>query len=87
MTDEKYNGWANYETWLVHLWVSNEEPTYIEARRIAHVEINEHAAGHAIEAWMDETFDLPTTGFVCDLVKGALGRVNWAEIGAAFRED
>lgn len=25
---EKYNGWANYETWAVHRWLSNEEPSY-----------------------------------------------------------
>jgi len=26
--DERYNGWANYETWCVHLWLSNEEGSY-----------------------------------------------------------
>jgi len=30
MNDEakKYNGWKNYETWCVHLWLANEEGTY-----------------------------------------------------------
>jgi hypothetical protein len=32
-----YNGWTNYETWCVHLWLSNEEGSYRywreEARR------------------------------------------------------
>lgn len=25
---KRYNGWANYETWCVHLWLSNEEGSY-----------------------------------------------------------
>jgi hypothetical protein len=39
MSDEatRYNGWANYETWCVHLWLTNEEGSYRywreEARR------------------------------------------------------
>jgi hypothetical protein len=24
-TDKKYNGWTNYETWLVKLWIDNNE--------------------------------------------------------------
>lgn len=28
MEDGRYNGWANRPTWLVHLWLTNEEPSY-----------------------------------------------------------
>jgi hypothetical protein len=28
MTDKKYNGWNTFETWLVSLWLDNEEPSY-----------------------------------------------------------
>ncbi len=24
-TDKKYNGWTNYETWLVKLWIDNDK--------------------------------------------------------------
>ena len=30
-----YNGWANYETWNVALWIDNEQGTYEEARDMA----------------------------------------------------
>jgi hypothetical protein len=32
MTDTTYNGWKNYETWNVSLWVQNDESMYNLAR-------------------------------------------------------
>lgn len=28
MADTRYNGWTNYETWNVALWIGNEEGSY-----------------------------------------------------------
>ena len=37
MSDNTYNGWTNYETWAVALWINNEQASYHywrnEARR------------------------------------------------------
>ena len=43
--DEKgYNGWKNYETWLVALWIDNEQSSYSYARELRDsVKNNEHA--------------------------------------------
>jgi hypothetical protein len=35
MTAETYNGWANYETWNVALWLGNDEGMYNLARMFA----------------------------------------------------
>ena len=31
-TEQGYNGWANYETWNVALWIGNDEGLYELAR-------------------------------------------------------
>ena len=33
MLTETYNGWTNWETWNVALWVQNDEGFYREARK------------------------------------------------------
>jgi len=32
LTDTEYNGWENYETWNVALWIQNDEGLYNIAR-------------------------------------------------------
>lgn len=34
LTNTKYNGWANYETWNVALWISNDEEMYNLAKDV-----------------------------------------------------
>ena len=33
MTTSTYNGWANYETWNVVLWIENDEGLYNVAKQ------------------------------------------------------
>ena len=35
MSDKKYNGWTNYETWAVALWIDNEQSSYLYWREEA----------------------------------------------------
>jgi hypothetical protein len=90
MTDETYNGWTNRETWLVHLWLSNEPATYETARELARTSQSDLAAGTAIHVWLmgdDAPWPIPTTGLLTDLIGQALYRVDWRAIGRAFREE
>ena len=37
MTDTTYNGWSNYETWNVALYIQNEEPVYRHCRTFGYL--------------------------------------------------
>ena len=81
-TTDTYNGWTNRETWLVSLWLSNDQASYsvlLEA-----LELNE--SGHIKAEWLksqleDLVNDLPLeTSLWSDLLGTALAKVNWREV-------
>ncbi len=43
---KRYNGWTNYETWAVSLWIDNDQATYLHWR--------EETARHVRESDDDE---------------------------------
>ena len=80
-----YNGWSNWETWNLNLWLSNDESTqraceaYCSARSV-----EDAAAGLRAMVEGDlEALDMPS-GFFRDVLLAALGDVDWRELAAAF---
>lgn len=96
MENQKHNGWTNYETWAVALWLDNEESSYRYWRAVAQetVQISRRPEERCEEAVViladrlkDEIGDaVPTelTGVFSDLLRAALGEVNWLEIADNF---
>ena len=102
MTESGYQGWKNYETWAVNLWLQNDEGTY------------QYWLGSASDAWeqaeADRTFSrmenarealymqlrnelleaadeaVDSGTLWADLLGAALGDVEWLEIADAFLE-
>lgn len=35
MSDKTYNGWTNYETWCIGVWIDNDEPLYRDVKDLA----------------------------------------------------
>ena len=78
-----YNGWSNYETWAVVTWLENDKGSY-EAAREAVKGLNEHGAGDAIQELVYDAMPDLGASLYGDLLKAALGEVDWQEVAAAF---
>lgn len=96
--DTKYNGWSNYETWVVNLWIDNEQGSqemFAEWMQEALDEAGgdkdeaERELADRLEAMHDEAAaDLVgITGVFQDLLGHALGCVDWREIAAHILAD
>ena len=77
--DTSYNGWNNYETWLVNLWLTNDESSYYQLAQILALYSDVVSQGDAIEEWVRADQAI-TTGLYADLINAALGKVSWYEI-------
>jgi hypothetical protein len=83
---KKYNGWTNYESWLVGLWLDNDEGSYTywrdRAKQVSKRELaKELKASH--EDWVSEN----VTGVFADLLNSALKSVNWEEVAKHVSND
>jgi hypothetical protein len=82
-----YNGWKNYETWLVGLWFSDSYNEYF-LEQFRDGDLTQTVTGddvrEYVQDWVDET--TPESGFVTDLVNGAMREVDWRELANHVEE-
>ena len=80
-----YNGWCNRETWVVNLWLTNDECYYEELQAIIkNFDSDEQA--EELEQYVHWIIDTDKSSMTTDLLSTSLGRVNWHEIARANQE-
>jgi len=76
-----YRGWHNYETWLVNLWLTNDQDTDAVLKSICRrYSDNEYQGAEAIREWVEEMNPLTDASMFSDLLRAAIYEVDWAEI-------
>ena len=75
-----YNGWSNYETWCVNLWMTGDQGYYELLCEImsSHSDLSDQA--EALEDWTRFEYDGEYSSLWADLICSALDRVDWYEI-------
>ncbi len=77
-----YNGWCNRETWLVNLWLSNDEGSYALLREAIRSGDSDFARADWLERELrDQLVDeAGNASMWSDLLSTAFCRVNWVEV-------
>jgi len=78
-----YNGWSNYETWLVALWLNNDEASYNALEALKKKAGSDYSKAEQLEELTRELYEFEPTGLVADLVNASFGWVDWMEIVTA----
>jgi len=97
----KYNGWNNYETWNVKLWLDNDEGSYYMQREWAEgalesAEATEYltkkdvaiqTVSECVEEFIDSYRPDLGASMFSDLLGAAISEVDTYEIASAIIED
>ena len=89
MDDTTYNGWTNYETWAVNLWLSNDQGSYEYWNEVATEADNKHDLADILESQHYECYNDPdnTYGLKDDISKKDLKQVDWDEVAQHLLEE
>lgn len=96
---ETYNGWKNYETWCVKLWIENSDggdhwreraaEIYREASATEVLTIREAATYQLAEQIKSEHEENAPeiSGIYADLLNAAMSEVDWDEVAGNILDD
>jgi len=76
--DRKYNGWVNYETWSVNLWLTNDQSMYNMAYECGDVQSLKELVENFVDGNNEECLLIPS--MAQDLVNSALSECDFYEI-------
>ena len=96
-TGEKYNGYNNYETWMIALWIDNDQYYQEAVHELAEQHADDdgdHDLGGYSSAIKDFVEEMPDVagaiekgGIVADMVNSTLSSVDWYELAEMYMKE
>ena len=97
MNKKEYNGWYNYETWMVNLWMDNTQQSHETWRQIARESIDadegtnwfyfEDQLKQYLDYIQEDVDNHINNGTVKDLLGAAISEINTREIAMHWVAD
>lgn len=93
MSDKTYNGWTNYETWNVALWIDNDQGSQEYWIERATELVKENGKEDSVSDLADEIQgqhedNCPEVmGCYADLLNAALAAVDWRELAEHYMDE
>ncbi len=87
--DRGYNGWSNYETWAVSLWLEQDPSLTQEIVDRVQEDDDERASEVAqqLKSRISENNPLSGNSLYSDLLNASLSEVNWQEIAEILLDE
>jgi len=91
-----YNGWTNYETWNVALWIDNDQGSYslrCEWAQEAYddnkddLDAAKRQLADTIKDFVEENNPVTDASMYSDLLSAAISEVNWYEIAENWLDE
>ena len=80
-----YNGYSNYQTWAVSLWIGNDESLYYQ---FSNFEGSRYDLADEMKGFFTENNPLESqSSLYADLLNSALAEVNWDEVAENLMEE
>ena len=84
---QPHNGWTNYETWCVNLWLTNKPATEEMLRMLAQMNASEYWRAERLKDYVEGMAPIDGATMFVDLLRAALDNVNWLEIVKQHEDD
>lgn len=85
--DKGYQGWSNYETWDVALWIDNDQGLFNCVHDLGRVHLRNYDFADAIKDLVESLAPELEASMFSDLLNAAISEVDWLELAEHYKKD